>query len=202
MSASALASRRLVFTAAVLAAALLPGCSTGNAPRPSESARLGRAFAANAVTDRRPLLPPRQSLLSASRQLPLAQSRRGESLLVDDMSGEKPAEGKEGDKGADAVSGATAANESHDAGACLTCHGPFEELAKKVTEYVNEWDEKVNPHVHVPHDSTTVVECTECHDPHKVPFEMPPDARKPDVQFCYSCHHEKNFEKCSKCHPK
>jgi|WetSurMetagenome_2_1015567.scaffolds.fasta_scaffold877356_1 predicted CXXCH cytochrome family protein len=200
MFPSALVLRRLAFAAAVLVVALLPGCSSGNAPRPSDSARLGRAFAAaaGAAADRQPMLPSRPALLSAARRPAPVQSRSGGPLLVDDMSGTP----EEPEKKADAVSGATAANESHDASACLTCHGPFEALAARTADYVTDWDEKANPHVYVPHNSTTIVECTECHDPHKIPFEQAADARKPSVQWCYSCHHAETLVNCSKCHPK
>jgi predicted CXXCH cytochrome family protein len=133
----------------------------------------------------------------------------GHVLFVDDTSA---ATGPGETKGADAVSGATGAAdadavsgataEAHDAATCLKCHGPFEKLAKRTEGYVTEWDEKANPHVHVPHDSTTIVECTECHDPHPIPFQAVKDGRKPTVKYCYSCHHAETLVNCNQCHPK
>jgi hypothetical protein len=87
-----------------------------------------------------------------------------------------------------------------DAVYCLKCHGPFEKLAERTKDYVTEWDEKANPHVYVPHDSTKVLECSECHDLHPIPFKKVEDARKPNVDYCYSCHHAQTLVNCNECH--
>ena len=87
-----------------------------------------------------------------------------------------------------------------DAAYCLKCHGPFEKLAARTKDYVTEWDEAANPHVYVPHDSKSIVECSECHDPHAIPFKPSESARKPNVDYCYSCHHAQTLVNCNQCH--
>jgi hypothetical protein len=57
-----------------------------------------------------------------------------------------------------------------------------------------------NPHVFVPHESTTIVDCSECHDNHAIPFVKDESARKPNVQYCYSCHHAETLAHCNECH--
>lgn len=105
---------------------------------------------------------------------------------------------------ADAVSSASPATdiepEDPVAKACLECHGPFSELVKKSADYVNEWDEKVNPHVVVPHDSRTILACTECHEAHPLPATAGMQVTKANVQYCYSCHHRETFVSCKECH--
>ncbi len=100
----------------------------------------------------------------------------------------------------DEVSGATESLEDTSAEGCLKCHGPFEALAGKTKDYVTEWDEKANPHMPVPHESSTIVECTECHAPHRLPYVEEPDAKKPGVGYCYACHHTESLVHCSQCH--
>jgi predicted CXXCH cytochrome family protein len=87
-----------------------------------------------------------------------------------------------------------------DAAYCLKCHGSFEKLLERTKDYVTEWDEKANPHQYVPHNSTKVAECSECHDPHPIPFKKVEDARKPNVDYCYSCHHAQTLVNCKECH--
>lgn len=85
---------------------------------------------------------------------------------------------------------------------CLTCHGPFEELTQAVPNYVTADDEEVNPHVTLPHDSEDPVLCDNCHEKHPVHVASV-DAEgvaQPDVEFCYSCHHQRDFTPCSECH--
>ncbi len=114
---------------------------------------------------------------------------------------DEKAEGAAG-SGAEAVSSASVVEESavKDAAYCLKCHGPFEKLSKRTADFVTEWDEKANPHCYVPHDTTTIVECSECHDPHPIPFQPTEDQRTPNVKYCYSCHHGETLVKCTECH--
>ncbi len=100
----------------------------------------------------------------------------------------------------DAVSAASEESAIHDAAYCLKCHGPFEALAERSKDYVTEWDEKANPHVFVPHETTTIVECAECHDPHPIPYAKVEGAREPNVSWCYSCHHAETLAHCNTCH--
>ncbi len=85
---------------------------------------------------------------------------------------------------------------------CLTCHGPFDALMARNVEAEGEDGNTANPHVYVPHDSTTIVECTLCHTPHTLPPQpaelsaMP----QPKLETCYECHHVRNFTNCSQCH--
>ncbi len=83
---------------------------------------------------------------------------------------------------------------------CLGCHGPFSAIAEKSADYVSPEGEKANPHVFVPHSSTKIVSCTECHEPHELPPSASTIIAKPDIQYCWSCHHEEDFTPCSKCH--
>ncbi|HWR11017.1 MAG TPA: cytochrome c3 family protein [Rectinemataceae bacterium] len=101
----------------------------------------------------------------------------------------------------DAVSGASTEETAvKDSAYCLKCHGPFEKLQKRTKDYVTEWDEKANPHVYVPHDSKTIVDCTECHVPHAIPFKESAGESKPNVNYCYSCHHAETLVNCNTCH--
>ena len=91
---------------------------------------------------------------------------------------------------------------------CLTCHGPFDKLAEASAKYVAPSGEKGSPHRFVPHDSKKegdIPECANCHKAHPVdplPAKGSIDLSKVNVQWCYdTCHHEKNFEPCKKCHP-
>lgn len=100
----------------------------------------------------------------------------------------------------DATTAASGEDAVKDAAYCLKCHGPFDKLAERTKDYVTEWDEQANPHVYEPHDSRTIIECAECHDPHPLPFKPSADARVPDVKFCYSCHHAETLVNCNQCH--
>ena len=87
---------------------------------------------------------------------------------------------------------------------CLECHGPFEKLASAPPHFVAPSGEKINPHRYVPHDLKEIPECVSCHKPHSAT----PNADelsalpKPNVETCFECHHERNFENCQKCHKK
>jgi hypothetical protein len=91
---------------------------------------------------------------------------------------------------------------------CLHCHGPFDKLIAASTNYVAPSGEKTSPHRYVPHSSTNaadVPECSHCHSTHSIsprPARGSIDKSKLDVQWCYeTCHHEKDFTPCIKCHP-
>jgi len=107
-----------------------------------------------------------------------------------------------GDSGSEAVSSASVVEEStvKDAAYCLKCHGPFEKLVARTENYETEFGEKVNPHKYVPHDSTSIVECSECHEPHPIPYTAASAPPAPTVDYCYSCHHTQTFATCSECH--
>ncbi|GEM_PF-2082492 len=91
--------------------------------------------------------------------------------------------------------------------ACLSCHGPFDDLAKRTAGYQAPSGETVTPHRYVPHrdaEEREIPDCANCHAAHPVP----PSAadigamRKPTVTWCYEkCHHTKDFTPCKACHP-
>ena len=84
---------------------------------------------------------------------------------------------------------------------CLGCHGPFDKLKARAAGYVTEQGEKVNPHVYVPHDSTKIIACSDCHESHPLPVTAPVKIAKANVQYCYSaCHHMNDFTLCAQCH--
>jgi hypothetical protein len=91
--------------------------------------------------------------------------------------------------------------------ACLDCHGPFDKLTEKTATWKAPTGEKTSPHRYVPHDSKKaedIPDCKGCHAAH--PLDPPPASGsiKRDtltVEWCYTtCHHEKTFEPCKKCH--
>jgi hypothetical protein len=90
---------------------------------------------------------------------------------------------------------------------CLNCHGPFDKLIEATTNYVASTGEKTSPHRYVPHDSKLekdIPDCTHCHTAHPLsPLSAPGsiNVSKVSVEWCYSCHHEKNFQSCKDCHP-
>jgi predicted CXXCH cytochrome family protein len=97
----------------------------------------------------------------------------------------------------------SSANPTDGKDVCLGCHGPFDKLAAAPKTYTTESGEKINPHLHVPHDRTdakSIVECTNCHEPHPVPWTSKAELPKPKVDWCYSCHHMNNFSPCKTCH--
>ncbi len=84
---------------------------------------------------------------------------------------------------------------------CLGCHGPFETLAQRTSNYVTDQGEKVNPHVYVPHDSKKITTCNDCHEVHPLTVTSPSNIAKANVQYCYSaCHHVNDFTPCVQCH--
>jgi hypothetical protein len=91
---------------------------------------------------------------------------------------------------------------------CLDCHGPFDKLIGASTNYVAASGEKISPHRYVPHDSKLekdIPDCSRCHTAHSL-FPPPAakgslDLSKVNVEWCFTCHHEKNFKSCKECHP-
>lgn len=84
---------------------------------------------------------------------------------------------------------------------CLRCHGPFDHLAKRTAAFVTEDGEKANPHMYVPHKSSKVTACGECHEVHPLPVTPAARIPKATVQYCYAaCHHENDFAPCVQCH--
>jgi hypothetical protein len=90
--------------------------------------------------------------------------------------------------------------------ACLKCH-PWDKVIAASAAYKTPEGDKVDPHIYVPHDSKTeadIPDCLKCHTKHAVsplPKKGEIDLKKVSVKWCYdACHHEKNFEKCDKCH--
>ena len=86
---------------------------------------------------------------------------------------------------------------------CLACHGPFDKLISK--NIAVEADPKpVNPHTSIPHTKTgkmdQIWECTMCHTPHAMPVKKDPNREKANVEACYQCHHQYNFQRCDACH--
>ena len=93
------------------------------------------------------------------------------------------------------------------ANACLDCHGPFADLIKASANYVAPSGEKISPHRYVPHDSKLekdIPDCSQCHTAHSLsslPAKGSIDLSKVSVEWCFTCHHEKNFQSCKDCHP-
>ena len=90
---------------------------------------------------------------------------------------------------------------------CLDCHGPFNKLVEVTATYVAPSGEKTSPHRYVPHDSKLekdIPECSRCHAAHPVsplPAKGSIDLSKVNVEWCFTCHHEKNLKSCKDCHP-
>jgi predicted CXXCH cytochrome family protein len=84
---------------------------------------------------------------------------------------------------------------------CLSCHGPYDKLMAKGSNYVWPKGEKHSPHMYVRHDSKNIPECTNCHKPHAMP-PTPAGAKamgKADPDWCFTCHHTKQLT-CGACH--
>jgi hypothetical protein len=96
---------------------------------------------------------------------------------------------------------AAAAPDKPKAELCLGCHGPFDKLKARTAAYSTPEGEKVNPHLNVPHKSTNITTCTECHDVHPLPVTGPVKIAKASLQYCYAaCHHMNDFTPCVQCH--
>jgi hypothetical protein len=90
---------------------------------------------------------------------------------------------------------------------CLDCHGPFDKLSASTSAWKAPSGEQTSPHRYVPHDSHKADDVPECKNCHAVHPQTPPppagsiDLTKVKVDWCYTtCHHEKTFEPCKKCH--
>ena len=97
-----------------------------------------------------------------------------------------------------APTGSTAAGSSNET--CLGCHGPFDKLTSATANYTMPGGEKTSPHRYVDHDSKDIPECSNCHKPHPVPLTSTKGLPKANVEWCYSCHHMKVFQRCDTCH--
>lgn len=115
-----------------------------------------------------------------------------------------PITGSTGAAGTRPVAGAAERPSAND---CLDCHGPFNKLIEATANFQASSGEKTSPHRYVPHDSKQAVdipECTNCHKPHSLaslPSKGDIELSAVSVEWCYSCHHEKNFKSCKECHP-
>ena len=85
---------------------------------------------------------------------------------------------------------------------CLGCHGPVENLVKLAPMYESD-SGKINPHKYAPHNEQSVdkfPDCKLCHTPHAMPAPKGFKDESANIEYCYSCHHQYNFKKCSECH--
>ena len=85
---------------------------------------------------------------------------------------------------------------------CLACHGSFDDIAAATAEYKTAEGAAVNPHRYVPHaEKKDVPECVECHTPHPIPLESKEQVVRPkNLDWCYGCHHMRDFQTCKTCH--
>ena len=92
---------------------------------------------------------------------------------------------------------------------CLGCHGPYEKVVQASANYTipDGSGSIVNPHTMIDISSSKrhntgkgVPGCSNCHKPHPQPLAPSQDVPKANVEFCYSCHHQRNFMPCSQCH--
>ena len=100
------------------------------------------------------------------------------------------------------------------AASCVKCH-PWDKVIEASAKYVTPEGVKGNPHMYVdltgdstkPHTSkkeASIPDCLKCHTTHPTspaPKKGDIDLKTVSVKWCYdACHHEKNFDKCDKCH--
>jgi hypothetical protein len=86
---------------------------------------------------------------------------------------------------------------------CLACHGSYDTLAEKTSQFKATSGETVTPHQYVPHaEKKEIPDCTECHIEHPVPLEDKSKVVIPkNLDWCYSsCHHANNLQPCKTCH--
>jgi hypothetical protein len=106
----------------------------------------------------------------------------------------------------DTMKVADAADNAEGPAACLACHGgSFDKLASKKAAFKAPSGEIINPHQYVPHNekkAENVPNCIDCHSAHPIPPKEKIDLSKVTVDSCFSCHHEKNFNRCNTCHNK
>lgn len=78
--------------------------------------------------------------------------------------------------------------------ACLACHGSYDELAKRTTDYTGTTDKNgttVNPHAVPETDAHAALSCVYCHGGHKEVKDI--------SKSCMTCHHAEVYE-CGTCH--
>jgi hypothetical protein len=90
---------------------------------------------------------------------------------------------------------------------CLGCHAPYEKVLQATANYTLQNGTKVNPHTSMDRNASKphawekkVFECMNCHKMHPLPIGSPKDVSKANVEYCFSCHHERNFTSCTQCH--
>jgi hypothetical protein len=142
---------------------------------------------------------PRQAASGAYRPV-LVQATPSTTVAVDATSAPSAEAGQAEVPSTDAVSSASVEESPKDTAYCLKCHGPFEKLIDTTKDYVSQFDEHINPHQFVPHDSKSVPECAQCHEAHPIPYKAESAPASPELTYCYSCHHTQTFETCSQCH--
>lgn len=201
--------RKCVVAIAVSASAVMFGYAYNAQPSPTSSDALARSYAAStgpaAAIARIGASGDWGSGSISGKGVPytLVQATPTPAQEPDATSAATAAEAENAEvESADATSAATGESSSdvNDPAYCLKCHGPFEKLQARTKDYVTGWDEKANPHVYVPHESDTLVACTECHDPHAIPYKPSENTRTPNVDYCYSCHHAETLVNCNQCH--
>ncbi|MFA5852326.1 MAG: cytochrome c3 family protein [Spirochaetales bacterium] len=189
MSLNTRTARKIVVVAAVCIGVLLFGAASA---RPANAAAYGGAAQSLKVSD---------SAAKGNLPMVLVQATTEGTQASDATSAATSSTESGGDATAtEAVSGASTDEGPKDAAYCLKCHGPFEKLAERTKDYITDWDEKANPHVYIPHNTKTIVDCTECHDVHAIPYNPAESLRTPNVQYCYSCHHAETLVNCNQCH--
>ncbi len=205
------AAKARFFSAVCLVLSAMLGCTSNSA----SEARSSSNQAPNAVGDLR--IVPISWSTNAGNLMPAAKARSGTAKVpvqsIQPTAGEKTdatsaATGTATDSAEkpatekpESISGATlGASEAKDAAYCLKCHGPFEKIVERTKAFVTEWDEHVNPHLYVPHDSRTIVDCGQCHAGHAIPFKAGEAIPKATVKYCYSCHHSEELVNCKECH--
>jgi hypothetical protein len=91
---------------------------------------------------------------------------------------------------------------------CLACHGPFSDIQQATRDYVTPEGTAVNPHTTGetrsegnPHLSGEgAIECSTCHPPSQMPPTSADAVPTPNIEYCYSCHHQRVFTPCASCH--
>jgi hypothetical protein len=157
-------------------------------------------FCASSFLPAEPLTFGGQANASNGYNPVLVQATPSTTIAADATSAPSAEAGQAEASSAEAVSSATVVEGPKDTAYCLKCHGPFEKLIDKTKGYVSQFDEHINPHQFVPHDSISVPDCAECHEAHPIPFKAESAPASPELTYCYSCHHTQTFETCSQCH--
>lgn len=84
---------------------------------------------------------------------------------------------------------------------CLSCHGSWEELAKKTVDSTACTDINgtvVNPHALPPSSDHDTIRCANCHSMHEVQNQEALYASA--AHTCTLCHHSEEYVPCSTCH--